>query len=391
MGAMVAESVAQGQVVEVDKPVLQLVDLHKTYERDGLEAVAGVDLEVRAGEILTILGPSGCGKTTTLRMVMGLETVTSGTIIYDGRVLEGGDRRRPVPIHKRRMGMVFQSYAIWPHMTVGENISYPLRIRRDKPSRSEIQDAVKRVLGLVGMDGLQDRPATMLSGGQQQRVALGRALVGEPKLLLLDEPFSNLDARLREEMRNELKLLQRRLGVTVLFVTHDQFEALSLSDQLAVMSTGKVEQVGTPEEIFERPATTMVRDFIGRSNVLTGTIEGDDGAWCTVRLDAEFGGSKVVAHSRGAPVPTGPCEVSIRFDDVRIEPATSDVGPNVLTGTVRGMLFGGGHYETIVDLAAGARVVAFLPRGHGLNEGDIVHVALPREQLAVWPEKSLLV
>src|SRR6185369_7653365 len=200
----------------------------------------------------------------------------AGEIALRGRLVAAPARRTFVAPHRRNLGMVFQSYAIWPHMSVFENVAYPLRLRRTP--RAAIDDRVARVLELVGLQGLQARPATLLSGGQMQRLALCRALVYEPDLLLLDEPFSNLDAKLREQMRMELKLLQRRLGVTVLFVTHDQIEALSLSDRIAVMQQGRVEQVGPPRALYEHPATAFVRDFLGQTVILRGRVAGCDGA-----------------------------------------------------------------------------------------------------------------
>ena len=236
-------------------------------------AAAAVDrtsLEVKRGEIFTLLGPSGCGKTTTLRLVAGLEQPDAGEITLRGRLVASAPRRLFVPPNKRNLGMVFQSYAIWPHMTVFDNVAYPLTLRGMK--RAAIRDKVGRVLGLVGLEGLETRAATLLSGGQMQRLALCRALVYEPDLLLLDEPFSNLDAKLREQMRVEVKLLQRRLGITVLFVTHDQVEALSLSDRIAVMQRGRVEQVGPPRHLYERPASAFVRDFLGQTVLLRGRV-----------------------------------------------------------------------------------------------------------------------
>jgi iron(III) transport system ATP-binding protein len=235
--------------------------------------VDGVSFEVREGTLFTLLGPSGCGKTTTLRSVAGLERPDAGVIRLAGTVLFDGRRRVNVPANRRGLGMVFQSYAIWPHMSVFGNVAFPMEVvpRRRRPGRSEIHQRVERVLEAVGLGELADRPATRLSGGQQQRLALARALITEPRLLLLDEPLSNLDAKLREAMRFELKRLQRELGITAVYVTHDQAEALVLSSQMAVMRGGRIVQVGKPREVYTRPNSQFVAEFIGVSNFLEGT------------------------------------------------------------------------------------------------------------------------
>src|SRR5881409_2980021 len=219
-------------------------------------AVNHLSFEARAGEFLTLLGPSGCGKTTTLRLVAGLERPYRGDVYLGGRTLSAAASGLFVPPERRGMGMVFQSYAIWPHMTVFENVAFPLNVRR--ANRQEIKRRVEETLELVGLANFSDRPAILLSGGQQQRVSLARALVYSPSILLLDEPLSNLDARLREQMRIELKRLKQQLGFTVLFVTHDQIEAMSLSTRLAVMSQARIEQIGPPQEVYERPQTPFV-------------------------------------------------------------------------------------------------------------------------------------
>src|SRR5215467_219181 len=260
-------------------------------------AVDDVSLSIKRGEVFTLLGPSGCGKTTTLRLVAGLEHPDEGEIILRDRVVASARRRLFLPPNRRNLGMVFQSYAVWPHMTVFENVAYPLQLRR--VSRAVIRDKVAHVLDLVGLGGLSERPGTLLSGGQMQRLALCRALVYEPDLLLLDEPFSNLDAKLREQMRVELKLLQRRLGITVLFVTHDQIEALSLSDRIAVMQRGRVEQVGPPRSLYEHPASAFVRDFLGQTVILAGRVAKAGSPTVAVALGGSLAGRTLTG--RGAP------------------------------------------------------------------------------------------
>jgi iron(III) transport system ATP-binding protein len=246
-----------------------LVGVTKRYA-DAL-AVRGVDLTVADGEFVTLLGPSGCGKTTTLHMVAGLIAPTDGVIAIGGRVVADAARGRFVPPDKRNLGMVFQSYALWPHMTLRENVGYPLKLRRVPPK--ERSNRVGDVLALVALDGLAERYPHELSGGQQQRGALARALVGEPDILLLDEPLSNLDAQLREELRTEIRRVQQEMGTTVLFVTHDQDEAMAVSDRVAVMRAGAIEQVGAPRVIYEQPATQFVAAFVGAVNLLDATGE----------------------------------------------------------------------------------------------------------------------
>ena len=272
---------------------LRIQNLHKKFDR--IVAVERMNLEIAEGEFFTLLGSSGCGKTTTLRMVGGLEKPDGGEIHLGGRCLVSSERKLFVKPEKRDMGMVFQSYALWPHMTVFENVVYPLRLRGVKGREAERK--VADVLGLVGLAGLEDRPAPALSGGQQQRVALARALVFSPKVLLLDEPLSNLDAQLREEMRRELKALQRRVRITVIFVTHDQIEALSLSDRVAIMKFGRLEQVGTPEEVYYRPATPFVRDFLGKTFLVSGKVSAVSDQ--LVNLDAEGIGATRLVVQRG--------------------------------------------------------------------------------------------
>lgn len=255
--------------------MLIVKDMSKEYPNDQgqvVRAAQHISFEVAQGKLFTLLGPSGCGKTTTLRSIAGLEKPSSGEIIVGGRVLYSSDRKIFIAPNQRDIGMVFQSYAIWPHMNVFENAAFPLRVGKVKFSKKQIEDKVLRALHAVALDGLEGREATKLSGGQQQRLALARALVMEPQLLLLDEPLSNLDAKLRERMRFELKRLQRDLGITTIYVTHDQSEALALSNEIAVMKSGHIMQLGSPREIYEHPANEFVADFIGTTNFLKGHV-----------------------------------------------------------------------------------------------------------------------
>jgi iron(III) transport system ATP-binding protein len=235
-----------------------------------VRAVDDVSLSVGRGELVTLLGPSGCGKTTTLRAVAGLEDPTGGSIALNGTLVWSASERRNTPAEKRGVSMVFQSYAIWPHMTVFDNVAYPLSVRH--VAKAEIRERVTAALRLVEMERYADRPAPALSGGQQQRVAIARALVFEPEVLLLDEPLSNLDARLRTTMGEEFRALQRRLGITTLYVTHDQEEAMALSDRVVVMQRGRIQQIGTPEEVYRRPANREVAAFFGTPNLIEATV-----------------------------------------------------------------------------------------------------------------------
>jgi ABC-type Fe3+/spermidine/putrescine transport system ATPase subunit len=260
---------------------IQVEDLSKRFGE--VTAVDEVSFAMAEHEFFSLVGPSGCGKTTTLRCVAGLETADEGRIGIKGTVVYASSERVNVPTHQRAIGMVFQNYAVWPHMTVFENVAYPLKLRR--ASRSEQRARVGQVLEMLGMEELAERRPSQLSGGQQQRVALGRALVGDPAVLLLDEPLSNLDAKLREQMRIELKRIQRDTGIPILYVTHDQLEALSMSDRIAVMSDGHVHQIASPVEIYERPRTKFVLDFIGSVNYLPCEIEAATGDRVELRLE----------------------------------------------------------------------------------------------------------
>jgi iron(III) transport system ATP-binding protein len=260
---------------------LKLVNLGKSY--GDFKAVYDVNLTVKDGEFVTLLGPSGCGKTTTLRMIAGFTTPTSGTILLDDVAITSTEHRIFLPPEQRDMGMVFQSYAVWPHMNIFQNVAYPLRFK--KLSKREMKDKVMQVLALVKLEGLAERMPDQLSGGQQQRVALARALVMEPKVLLLDEPLSNLDAKLRESMRFEIVELQRRIKITVVYVTHDQAEAMSMSDRIVVLHNGVIQQIGTAVEVYQKPANTFVAGFIGLANFIPCTVVEMSGDTARVRLD----------------------------------------------------------------------------------------------------------
>ena len=325
----------------------------KAGEEDSAPAVSDVSFEVEEGALYTLLGPSGCGKTTTLRSIAGLETPDSGRISVDDRVLFSavpGERTINVEANERKLGMVFQSYAIWPHMTVFDNVAFPLQIRRraERLSKSDIESSVRRVLGVMELGHLADRSATKLSGGQQQRLALARAVVTEPRVLLLDEPLSNLDAKLRESLRLELKRLQSELGITSIYVTHDQEEALSLSSVVAVMQAGKIVQIGRPQDIYKNPNCKFVAEFIGTSNFFEGTVTGGVEGW--VHIDTEVGPLRM--PQRGNALPKGSHVIlSVRPEDIELSVDRADVSvPNEWSGRVLTQIFLGNSIDHLISL-----------------------------------------
>jgi ABC-type Fe3+/spermidine/putrescine transport system ATPase subunit len=336
--------------------MLTVTGLAKSFvTADGaVKAVDGVSFSVAPAQCYALLGPSGCGKTTILRCVAGLEQAEQGVIAIGGRVVSDADVF--VPVHERSIGMVFQSYAIWPHLDVFDNVAYPLEVERPRLARAEIDRRVMDVLALVGMQTMTRRPATRLSGGQQQRVALARAIVRRPSLLLLDEPLSNLDARLRDSMRRELSTLIRQIGVTALFVTHDQIEALSLADRLAVMDQGRIVQEGAPAEIYERPTNLFVARFLGAANVLAGKVAERDGEG-RVRIVLDGGGhclTLVTEHRPGAAV-----DVVLRPENLTISAQRPADDIDTIPGRITALAFQGNNVEYEVDIGGTAlRVLA---------------------------------
>ncbi len=320
--------------------MLVVEGLRKTFttDRGAVRAVEDVSFTVEEGRFYTLLGPSGCGKTTTLRCVAGLERPEGGRVTLDGRELSGDGAF--LPTHARDIGMVFQSYAIWPHLTVFENVAFPLRVASPRPPKAEIERAVGETLALVGLDGLESRPAPQLSGGQQQRLALARALVRRPRLLLLDEPLSNLDAKLRERMRIELRELQRRLRITTLYVTHDQAEALFLSHRVAVMHDGRIVQEGSPRELYGAPRSTFVADFVGDAVFLPGEATADG-----IRT---LGGSVRCALADGLTAGRSSLLV-LRPESVVVRPEPSGAA-NEFAGTLRFAAFLGDRLDCLVEI-----------------------------------------
>ena len=308
------------------KELIRLTNL--TMEFDGETVLDGINLYINDHEFLTLLGPSGCGKTTTLRIIGGFLTPTAGEVLFDGQKIND------LPPYRRKINTVFQRYALFPHLDVYDNIAFGLRIAKLDPV--EIDRRVQEMLDIVSLRGFENRKVTQLSGGQQQRVAIARALVNQPKVLLLDEPLGALDLRLRKDMQNELKRIQQAMGITFIYVTHDQEEALSMSDTIVVMDKGRIQQIGRPEDIYNEPKNAFVADFIGESNILDGVMLED--------YVVEFFGRKFRCLDKGFS-PREPVDVVIRPEDIDfVPPAEAD-----LTGTVTGITFKGMQYDIIVD------------------------------------------
>lgn len=364
--------------------MLQVSHLRKSFAtaEGAVNVIDDVSFGVAEGRCYVLLGPSGCGKTTTLRCVAGLEHADGGRIEIGGTVVSDPDQGIYVPVHQRPIGMVFQSYAIWPHLDVFENVAYPLRVQRPAVPRAELRERVQEVLTLVGMQALAQRPASRLSGGQQQRVALARALVRRPKLLLLDEPLSNLDARLRETMRQELSTMIGRVGVTALFVTHDQVEAFALADQVAVMHRGHIVQEGAPRQIYGQPSDTFVATFLGSANLLRGRVDADAaGGRRPVLLATRSGSLRLLLdtpHAAGQEV-----ELVVRPEDVLLGlDAPSDDTP-ALQGRLRQVSFLGGVVEYDVDVD-GATVRALSHSAHELEAGQQVWLRFDPRRCSVF-------
>ena len=356
---------------------LTLEHLTKKFPARGtageVTAVDDISLNIEKGQFVTLLGPSGCGKTTTLRLIAGFEFPTSGRIIVDGQRLDD------VPPNRRDMAMVFQSYAIFPHLNVFDNIVYGLKIK--KMSSTEIQRRANEVMKLTQLTGLENRAPNQLSGGQQQRVALARALVVEPKVLLFDEPLSNLDAKLREEMRFEIRDLQKRLGITAIYVTHAQEEALVMSDLIAIINKGKLAQLGTPEEIYEHPRSKFIADFIGLSDFIPACVESADGKTAQVSV----GSRMLTVTAMPGLVAQQQATLFIRPNDVEIVGNGAD--QNTLTGIVKQATYLGNCMDYRIQIQDGLvlRVESDTTKRHA--PGDQVHLRLPTERCQVIAEE----
>ncbi|MEU5088557.1 ABC transporter ATP-binding protein [Streptomyces sp. NPDC021356] len=333
-------------------PAITLVDVVKGFGGAGARdaaVVRGVDLVIGEGEFFSLLGPSGCGKTTTLRMIAGFEEPTSGQILLHGRDMVG------VPANKRDINMVFQSYALFPHLSVADNVAFGLR--RKRVPKDEIRDRVEKILRTVELAGKADRHPRQLSGGQQQRVALARALVNRPRALLLDEPLGALDLKLRQSMQLELKRIQREVGITFVYVTHDQAEALTMSDRIAVMNRGLVEQVGPPQEVYERPSTAFVAGFIGTSNLIGGRLTSVGATTGVLDLG---GGQRVTVPLRGTHVAGEAVELTVRPEKITLAAEPADSASRI-RGTVREVVYLGTSTSYTVDTSTGAEMTVFQP------------------------------
>jgi putative spermidine/putrescine transport system ATP-binding protein len=332
---------------------VQFSEVQKSYDGETL-VVKDLNLSIRAGEFLTMLGPSGSGKTTTLMMLAGFEVPTHGRIFLDGRPIDN------VPPHKRNIGMVFQNYALFPHMTVAENLAFPLEVRR--LAKSEIEAKITRALDMVKLSGFANRRPGQLSGGQQQRVALARALVFEPKLVLMDEPLGALDKQLREHMQLEVKHIHRDLGVTVVYVTHDQSEALTMSDRIAVFNDGEIQQLATPDDLYERPQNSFVAQFIGENNRLRGTVVAVNGTACQVEVD---GGAKVEAVPIKVDGLGSPTTLSLRPERVKLNPVNGACA-NLFTAKIEELIYLGDHTRVRASVCGRQDFVIKVPNAEGV-------------------------
>ena len=313
----------------MEKKLIELRNISKSF--DGEAVLRGIDLDIHDSEFVTLLGPSGCGKTTTLRIIGGFEAPDEGDVIFDGT------RINDVPPYKRRVNTVFQRYALFPHLNVFDNIAFGLKIKRPKLKKSEITEKVTDMLALVNLKGFEKRHVSTLSGGQQQRVAIARALVNQPEVLLLDEPLGALDLKLRKDMQKELKSIQKRTGITFIYVTHDQEEALTMSDTVVVMADGKIQQIGTPTDVYNEPQNAFVADFIGESNILDGVMIAD--------RSVRFAGHTFECLDGGF-AENEPVDVVIRPEDVDVVP----VERGMLSGKITSVTFKGDYYEIIIDV-----------------------------------------
>ena len=361
------------------RPILNVLGLSKYY--NGVCALDQVSFEVYQSEILVLLGPSGCGKSTTLRLLAGLERPDTGAVRLKEKTIVDAQTGTFTPAEKRNMGMVFQAFAVWPHMTVEDHVAFPLLVRRC--SRKEISSRVQRALEFVGLTGLEQRLPTQLSGGQQQRLALARALVYEPDILLLDEPLSNLDAQLRQQMRLELKNLPRQLGTTFIFVTHDQDEAMTLAHRVALMRNGKIEQVGTPDEVYDKPNSLFAHSFLGTSIRFEGNWTQDNDGPC-LQLSNRYRLRLMPDGDRTARVLNGKALVTLRPEDLQIVPDKREPKDNEIEAEVRDVINLGDRYEVALR-GCDAEFVLEVSKRFRLQRTEVVLLAIDTAKIKIWP------
>ena len=356
---------------EQTREVIQLKNVTKEF--DGEQVLKGIDLRIHDKEFVTLLGPSGCGKTTTLRLIAGFTEPDAGEVLFNGKCVNG------VPAYKREVNTVFQKYALFPHLNVYENIAFGPRLKKMK--EGEIREKVHAMLDMVNLRGFDKRAVTLLSGGQQQRVAIARALINDPKVLLLDEPLGALDLKLRKDMQVELKSIQKRMGITFVYVTHDQEEALSMSDTVVVMNDGRIQQIGTPQDIYNEPVNAFVADFIGESNILDGIMNDD--------LVVTFSGRQFRCLDTGF-AKDEPVDVVVRPEDVDVVP----VEKGMINGVVTSVTFKGLHYEIIVDIGGFKWMIQttdYSPEGAHIGlyiEPDAIHIMKKSEYSGIYGDYS---
>ena len=348
--------------------IVSLSGLTKKFTEDA--AVADLHLEIADGEFVSLLGPSGCGKTTTLRLLAGFLQPDAGEIRVDGKAVSSASLL--VPPERRNMSMIFQSYAVWPHMTVAQNVAYGLKFK--KLSKQEIDAKVTKLLGVVHLGELKDRYSAELSGGQQQRVALARALVVEPQILLMDEPLSNLDANLREEMRFEIRRLHEEFKITTVYVTHDQAEAMATSDRIAVLDRGRLVQVGRPAEIFDRPRTRFVAEFVGKANILTGRMDGGGMLVLADSVRLRLNEVRGPAASGDVSICLRPHNITLVADETGAR-ALADQGYSLFSGTIRRSIYFGDAVDYAIELSSGATLRVIAPPSQRFSAGQAIQAA----------------
>jgi putative spermidine/putrescine transport system ATP-binding protein len=356
-------------MAEKNEAFVRFVEVQKSYDGENL-VVKNLNLDIEKGEFVTMLGPSGSGKTTVLMMLAGFETATNGDIILDGNPINN------VAPHKRNIGMVFQNYALFPHMTIFENLAFPLEVR--KMGKSEVETRVKKALDMVELGAFGTRRPAQLSGGQQQRVAVARALVFEPKIVLMDEPLGALDKQLREQMQYEIKHIHESLSVTVVYVTHDQSEALTMSDRIAVFNDGIIQQLASPEDLYEHPDNAFVAQFIGENNKLIGTVKEQAGTLCTVETEDGSVVKALAVNNEGTGSKT---TLSLRPERIFVRPEDGSC-PNVFEATVQELIYLGDHMRTRVELLGHDDFVIKVPNSAGhqhLKTGETVKVGWQAE------------